>query len=93
MPIYEYLALNETSCSYCKNGFESLQKLTDAPIACCPQCKQAIRRVISAPSLTKPDVSLERSNVEKHGFTRYEKAEKGVYEKTAGIGPDLLKDN
>ncbi len=93
MPIYEYQATEETSCSYCRNGFELLQKLADPPMAYCPQCKHSIRRVISAPSLTKPDVSLERSNLEKHGFTRYQKAEKGVYEKTAGVGPDLLKDS
>lgn len=93
MPIYEYQATKEPSCSHCRNGFDLLQKLTDPPLAYCPECKQAIRRLISAPNLTKPDVSLERGNLEKHGFTRYQKAEKGVYEKTAGVGPDLLKDN
>jgi len=92
MPIYVYQAVGNESCSHCGSGFELLQKLADAPVASCPQCNQAVRRVISAPSLARSDVSLERHNLEKHGFTRYQKAEKGVYEKTAGAGPDLLDD-
>jgi putative FmdB family regulatory protein len=93
MPIYEYRPLQDSSCSYCMHGFELLQKLVDAPLETCPQCRQSVHRVISAPNLGKTGVSLERNNLEKHGFTRYEKAEKGVYEKTAGCGPDILKDS
>lgn len=92
MPIYEYRATKESNCSFCKAGFDRLQKLSDAPITTCPQCRQPVRRVISAPNLGKADTSLERGNLEKHGFTRYERAEKGVYEKTAGIGPHILED-
>lgn len=93
MPIYEYQATEGSDCDFCRDAFELLQKLADPALTSCPQCNRAVRRVISAPNLTKPDVSLERSNLEKHGFTRYQKAEKGVYEKTAGVGPDLLKDS
>lgn len=93
MPIYEYRPTKETNCSYCVAGFDLLQKLSDSAISCCPQCQQSVRRIVSAPNLGKTDASLERSNLEKHGFTRYEKAQKGVYEKTAGAGPNILKDN
>ncbi len=92
MPIYEYRPTKETDCSYCMAGFDCLQKLTESAIEYCPQCHQPVRRVISAPSLGKADASLERGSLEKHGFTRYEKAEKGIYEKTAGAGPNILKD-
>jgi putative FmdB family regulatory protein len=92
MPIYEYRATKEGNCSFCKAGFDRLQNLSDSPITSCPQCQQPVRRVISAPNLGKMDTSLERGNLEKHGFTRYERAEKGVYEKTAGIGPNILED-
>ena len=30
------------------------------------------------------------SHVGKHGFTQYKRAGKGVYEKTAGKGPDYI---
>jgi putative FmdB family regulatory protein len=92
MPIYEYQPIVESNCGYCATGFDLLQKLAETPLTTCPKCKCAVRRIISAPHLTKADVSLERSNLEKHGFTRYQKAEKGVYEKTAGNGPDLLDE-
>ena len=93
MPIYEYKPLHQAGCSYCVDGFELLQKLAELPLQTCPQCQRAIRRQISAPNLGKSDgASLDRGNLEKHGFTRYEKAEKGVYEKTAGVGPNILKD-
>lgn len=93
MPIYEYRPVNEVSCTFCADGFDILQKLADPSLQVCPQCGKAVRRQISAPNLTKTNSStLERSNLEKHGFTRYEKAEKGVYEKTAGSGPNILKD-
>ncbi len=93
MPIYEYRPLQVSSCGFCEAGFDLLQKLSDPPLNSCPHCKQSIRRVISAPNLGRADTSLERGNLEKHGFTRYEKAEKGVYEKTAGVGPKVLKDS
>lgn len=92
MPIYEYQPTKETNCSYCVAGFDCLQKLSDAALKCCPQCHETVRRVVSAPNLGKADATLDRGNLEKHGFTRYEKAEKGIYEKTAGVGPKILKD-
>lgn len=92
MPIYEYRPGRKSICRYCADGFDILQKLADSPLKTCPKCQQAVRRMISAPHLGKADTSLERSNLEKHGFTRYQKSEKGVYEKTAGVGPNVLKD-
>ncbi len=92
MPIYEYRPVQSTTCQFCIDGFDILQKLSDSPLELCPKCLQPVRRMISAPNLGKADHSLERSNLEKHGFTRYQKSEKGVYEKTAGVGPNILKD-
>lgn len=94
MPIYEYRPVNQSACIFCMNGFDRLQKISDPPVQSCPKCGQPVRRQISAPNLGKSDSSvLDRNNLEKHGFTRYEKAEKGVYEKTAGKGPNIIKDN
>lgn len=93
MPIYEYRPVSTSACPYCTNGFDQIQKLSEPPLQLCPRCKQPVRRQISAPNLGKSGNSiLDRGNLEKHGFTRYEKAEKGVYEKTAGAGPNIIKD-
>ncbi|MES3008186.1 MAG: zinc ribbon domain-containing protein [Pseudomonadota bacterium] len=45
MPIYEY------QCSDCGHRLEALQKISDAPLQDCPQCKVAgLVRLISASS-------------------------------------------
>ena len=93
MPIYEYQALTDQTCAHCRNGFELLQKLADAPLQDCPSCNSPVRRVVSAPNLTKPGPSLAPSNLEQHGFTQYRKSGKGVYQKTAGTGPDVITDD
>jgi putative FmdB family regulatory protein len=44
MPIYEY------RCDSCGHALDALQKLSDAPLAVCPQCDAAaLRRLVSAP--------------------------------------------
>lgn len=44
MPIYEY------SCASCGRVTEALQRLSDPPLAVCPQCGGALRKLISAPA-------------------------------------------
>ena len=91
MPIYEYQPSGPVHCEYCRTGFEVRQKINDARLSACPQCGAPAVRRVSAPSLSKSGPSLDPSNIEKHGFTQYRKAGKGVYEKTAGKGPDTIK--
>ena len=44
MPIYEYI------CNECGHEFETLQKMSDAPLSDCPECKKsALKKRISAP--------------------------------------------
>jgi putative FmdB family regulatory protein len=93
MPIYEYIPLTVRRCSHCENGFEQLQKIRDLVLHSCPHCQAPVRRVISAPNLAKSGPSLEPANLEKHGFTQYRKSSKGVYQKTAGKGPDVISDD
>ena len=91
MPIYEYRA-REGGCARCRSGFDLLQRLHDAELASCPDCGAAVARVISAPSLAIGGAHLlTEKKVGDAGFTRYEKIGKGVYEKTAGKGPDIIK--
>lgn len=93
MPIYEYIATSEKNCDLCREGFDKLQKIKDDTLESCPECGAAVVRKISAPNLASSGPSLESDNIEKHGFTQYKKLGKGVYEKTAGKGPDILTDD
>jgi putative FmdB family regulatory protein len=52
MPTYEYRAIDsERSCKYCKDGFEVIQRMTEPALTHCPQCKNAIHRVLFAPAV------------------------------------------
>jgi len=93
MPIYEYQASTEQHCEYCAAGFELLRKIVAPELAECPKCKAPVERKISAPNIGGSGPSLDTSEVEKHGFTQYKRAGKGVYEKTAGKGPKVISDN
>jgi putative FmdB family regulatory protein len=91
MPINVFKASGEQSCPHCRNGFERLQKLDAAPLTRCPECAAPVRKQISAPNIASSGPSLREDNLERHGFTRYRKLDKGVYEKTAGKGPPFIK--
>ena len=92
MPIYEYHSCGALSCDHCENGLEVMRKISDEPLKLCPQCFNPIERKVSRPNLTAQTASMKESNIDKHGFTQFKKVEKGVYEKTAGKGPDFIID-
>jgi putative FmdB family regulatory protein len=93
MPIYEYRPSSGRHCGFCSNGFELIQKISDAKLEQCPQCGAPVTRQISAAAIGKAGPSLDPANIEKHGFTQYKRSGQGVYEKTAGKGPDVLTDD
>ena len=93
MPIYEYQATGEENCDHCRLVFDVMQKMTDKPIKFCPQCLNTVTRKISRPNLASAAPSLSEDNIAKHGLTQFKKVEKGVYEKTAGNGPDYIMDD
>lgn len=92
MPVYVYQAAAEPGCAYCATPFERRQKLDDPRLQACPECRAPLRRVLTPPNLATSGADLRPENVGRHGFTQYRKAGKGVYEKTAGKGPDLIRD-
>ena len=92
MPIYEYQASGRKCCDHCVTAFDVMQKMTDEPLKFCPECHNPVRRKISRPNLARPAPSLSEDNIAKHGLTQFKKVEKGVYEKTAGKGPDYIMD-
>ena len=93
MPTYEYRCSGDAHCELCAGGFEVVQKISDARLERCPQCDAPVQRLISAVAITRSGPALDRAHIEKHGFTQYKRAGKGVYEKTAGKGPDVIKDD
>ncbi len=92
MPIYEYQHSTDRYCEHCARAFEVLQKATQPPLQLCPRCHNPVRRKVSAVNLASPAPSLDDANLDKHGFTKFRKVEKGVYEKTAGPGPKIISD-
>lgn len=89
MPTYLYQEIlpdgSEGDC------FEVIQHMSDPHLAKHPKTGNPVRKVFAAPNLPKKytegatKAKLTNENVEKHGFTRYEKDKTtGDYYKTAG---------
>ncbi|MDT8449510.1 MAG: zinc ribbon domain-containing protein [Wenzhouxiangellaceae bacterium] len=94
MPFYEYANSTEDGCDHCRARFTVMQRLADQPLAECPECGAPVRRLISPPHVVSGKAHmLTESSIEKAGFTQYKKIGKGVYEKTAGKGPGIIKDS
>ena len=91
MPIYHYLPAG-TGCPTCQGGLDLLQKIGGEADTRCAACGGALVRQLSAPRVVSGQAHrLGEKHAAKHGFTRYQRAGKGVYEKTAGPGPDIIK--
>lgn len=92
MPIYEFTAADPSqSCAHCATRFEIFARISDPELTRCPQCGAAIKRLISVASVIGGQAHLQKeSHFSKRGFTQYKKAGGGVYEKTAGDGPQFI---
>jgi putative FmdB family regulatory protein len=52
MPTYVYRSVDsEKSCDHCRSGFEVIQRITEPALTLCPNCKNAIYRVLFAPAV------------------------------------------
>ncbi len=101
MPIYQYQEIlpngEDGEC------FEVSQRMSDPPLKVHPVTGRAVRKIFVAPNLptryteAATKSKLTNENVEKHGFTRYEKDQvSGMYHKTAGKdkrAPDVVNAN
>jgi len=81
MPIYEYVARDaERSCTYCRNGFETLQRMAEPRLERCPRCGHPVVKRISAHA-----VGASRSGFDDRarsaGFHKLQRIGKGEYEK------------
>ncbi len=101
MPTYLYQEiLPDGSDGEC---FEVVQRMSEPGLKAHPQTGNPVRKVYAAPNLPNrytegaTKAKLSNENVEKHGFTRYEKDKvSGMYHKTAGKdcrAPDVVNAN
>jgi len=100
MPIYVYEVILPDGSS--GEVFEIQQSMQDEPLQRHPQSGQPVRRVYQAPNLTSrysegaTRAKLDTKNIEKAGFTKYERDKlTGQYHRTAGKdkrAPDILQN-
>lgn len=98
MPVYAYQEILPDGSD--GNTFECLQSMSDATLKVHPKTGNPVRKILNAPNVsskyTEKSVQkkLNERNIEKHGFTRYEKDKTtSRYHKTAGKdrqAPDVI---
>ena len=95
MPTYVYQEILEDGSD--GETFEVVQRMADEALAAHPRTGRPVRRVLQPPGVAQkpgsslPKTSLDNKNLERLGFTKYEKASDGKYEKTAGKGPSMIQ--
>lgn len=84
MPFYTYRARDpEKSCNYCREGFETFQKIKDETLDICPECDNEIVRIMQAVSQGRDDSTkklLSDDNLKKHGFKKLVNAGGGKFD-------------
>jgi putative FmdB family regulatory protein len=75
MPMYEYRARDpeKASCYRCREGFDWIQSMMDAPLTACPECGQPVERLISLCSMSTAQSTrsmLSDKNLKAKGFTK-----------------------
>jgi predicted nucleic acid-binding Zn ribbon protein len=91
MPLYVYQVI-ETDGSE-GEVFEVMQKMSEPALTVHPGNGKPVVRLIAAPNaVTRYGAgNLSNERLGRLGFTKYQKAGDGHYEKTAGSGPDVIK--
>lgn len=90
MPMYVYQVIEADGSP--GETFEVLQKMSDDPLTVHPTNGKPVQRILAAPNtMTRYGPgNLSNQRLGSMGFTKYEKAGDGKYEKTAGQGPDVI---
>lgn len=90
MPLYVYQVIESDGSE--GEVFEVIQKMSDPELTVHPENGKPVRKLLAAPNtMTRYGAgNLSNANLSRMGFTKYEKAGGGRYEKTAGSGPDVI---
>ncbi|MBL8756886.1 MAG: FmdB family transcriptional regulator [Phycisphaerae bacterium] len=95
MPTYLYEILDKKGRPTGET-FEIVQLMKDEPLSKEPGTERPCRRAIVAPAIAgkwspiKAKSTLSNKNLERMGFTKYERRGDGYMEKTAGKGPRAI---
>lgn len=95
MPTYLYEILDKKNRPTGET-FEIVQLMKDEPLTKEPGTDRPCRRAIVAPAIAgkwspiKAKSTLSNKNLERMGFTKYERRGNGYMEKTAGKGPRAI---
>lgn len=91
MPTYLYAVIKPDGSD--GDPFEVFQRITDEPLTRHPETGEPVRRLVVTPQFqTQTDKGrFSKKNLDRLGFTRYERKGSGYYERTAGNqGPDSI---
>ena len=94
MPVYRYRVVTDDDSG---EIFEVEHSAESPPLQKHPLTGDPVTRVYDAPNLStqhtegKTKRVLESDNLNRHGFSRYERDSSGSYHKTAGEGPDSIE--
>ncbi len=94
MPTYVYQIINDDGSP--GEIFEVVQKMTDPPLETHPETGRPVRRVIQPPNIagqwseSATKRTLSDKNLDRLGFSKYERTDKGRYERRAGSGPRTI---
>lgn len=91
MPIYVYQVIETDGAE--GEVFEIMQRMSEEPLTTHPENGKPVRRILSAPNTMRKfgPANMSNENLSRLGFTKYQKAGDGHYEKKAGSGPDVIK--
>jgi hypothetical protein len=88
MPTYVYQVIEEDGSEGVV--FEVVQTMSEDPLTTHPETGRPVKRIPQAPNIGGAKSMLSDKNLDRLGFTKYQNAGGGHYEKRAGSGPDLL---
>jgi predicted nucleic acid-binding Zn ribbon protein len=97
MPLYVYQVVEPNGSD--GEIFEVLQEMSEPPLTHHPTNGKPVIKLLQAPHAARKGGpgnvgdTLSKGNLERHGFSRYEKSGGGTYEKTAGKGPNVISGN
>ena len=97
MPTYVYAHINADGSD--GETFELVQRMSDHPLTRHPQTGAAVRRIVQPPIIPGPGSDhatgqmLSNKNLDRLGFTKYQRAGDGTYEKQAGKGPRTISSD
>lgn len=95
MPVYTYQIVHEDGSE--GETFQVVRRMSDPPLTHHPETGERVVRVYEAPHIAGKwsenagKAAMSDKNLERLGFTKYQRSAKGQYERTAGsAGPPKL---